>query len=224
MSSEERDIILQMVAENKITTAEAADLLDALNEVETEERESSSAPNWGGLHETIDSALGEAGLHISEKVRERARRHADREARQWQREAQQRARDAARDFRRGRNGRSLLIHVSDGEETRTHVHIPLGLAIAAGKFIPKKARVYFDEYGIDLTDLVDTITHDLARVGEIINIRDGETRVQVTVIGSDTPVPMPPTPPLAPAPPIPPTPPTPPAPPAPSESAPSESV
>jgi hypothetical protein len=203
VSSEERDIILQMVAENKISTGEAADLLDALTESEAEESSSSGRPDWLG---SADDFKAEMHDRVHQHHRDHEARRADAERRRQEHEQERRWRRHDRDARRvPASGRSLLIHVSDGEETRTHVHIPLGMALAAGKFIPKKARAYFEEYGIDLTDLIDSISNDLARVGEIINIRDGETRVQVVVTGGESshnppPVsPTPPNPPMSPS-------------------------
>lgn len=147
MSSEERDMILQMVAEGKVSTGEAADLLDAL-----------------------DSAREQDETEWSREARDEARQERDERRRE-------------RDARRGRGiyDRGLLIDVRDGDETRTHVHIPLAMAAAAGKFIPKKAREYFEQYGIDLTELVESVSSDLARRGEIVNVVDGETRVQVSI-------------------------------------------
>jgi DUF4097 and DUF4098 domain-containing protein YvlB len=149
VSSEERDMILQMVAEGKVSTHEAADLLDALD---TEE----------------ESANPEAADDVSNV--DMFRRQRDESRRE-------------RDQRRGRGlaDRSLLIDVRDGEQTKTHVQIPLAMAAAAGKFIPKKAREYFEEYGIDLSDLIDSFSNDPVRRGEIVNVVDGETRVHIAI-------------------------------------------
>lgn len=200
MSKEERDIILEMVAENKISTAEAADLLDALTESEADER-GSSAPDWVGAG---GSETDTGSRFVDGHRRDRDSQRHEREVRRHERELEREARRRERESGRGRtSGRSLMIHVRDGDETRTHVHIPLGMALAAGKFIPKKARGYFDEYGIDLDDLLDTLQADLGRAGEIVNIRDGEKSIHISVVGSD---PAPVVPPVAPA-----APPTPPA-------------
>ena len=77
--------------------------------------------------------------------------------------------------------RGLMIHVSDGDETRTKVHIPLGMALAAGKFLPQKAKEYFDKYGINLDEVLESAMSDMGRRGEIVDVRDGDTRVQIVV-------------------------------------------
>jgi hypothetical protein len=149
VSSEERDMILQMVAEGKVSTAEAADLLDALDTKE----------------EAADQEVAdEAGyMDVYRQQRDERRRE--------------------RDQRRGRGfaQRALLIDVRDGDKTKTHVQIPLAMAAAAGKFIPKKAREYFEQYDIDLTDLIDSITSDPVRHGDIVNVQDGDTRVLISI-------------------------------------------
>jgi hypothetical protein len=149
VSSEERDMILQMVAEGKVSTAEAADLLDALDTKE----------------EPDDSGISEELIY--------------RDLRQEQRDERRRQRDARRG--RGLADRGLIIHVQDGEETRTHVQIPLAMAAAAGKFVPKKAREYFEQYEIDLTDIIDSVSNDLGRRGEIVNVQDGDTRILISI-------------------------------------------
>lgn len=158
MGSEERDMILQMLAEGKVSTAEAADLLDALD--------------------TKDA--GQSNVETSAEDPYYDTRHWERDARRYERDSRRHERDMRRGH--GLADRGLEIHVQDGDETRTHVHIPLGLAAAAGKFLPKKAQEYFEKYGIDLTDLIDSISNDLSRRGEIVNVQDGQTRVHIAVI------------------------------------------
>jgi hypothetical protein len=149
VNSEEREMILQMVADGKVSTSEAVDLLDALDAKDEAYED--------------EAEVEVSSRDIYRQLRDERRRE--------------------RDLRRGRNlsDRGLLILVQDGNETRTHVHIPLAMAAAAGKFVPKRAREYFEQYGIDLTDLIDSVSKDLAKRGEIVNVVDGETRVQVTI-------------------------------------------
>ncbi|HEV3312668.1 MAG TPA: hypothetical protein VG815_19315 [Chloroflexota bacterium] len=177
MSSEEREMILQMLAENKISTAEAADLLDALESPEESRSE----------YETeVESAFYNA------ERSERDGRRAERDLRRAERDMEREARRMEREVRRSRHpgsGRSIVIDIRDGEETKTHIQVPLGMALAAGKFIPKKARAYFDEYGIDVTDLIDSVASDVSQHGDLVNIRDGDKRVQISVVGGGPPEP-----------------------------------
>jgi hypothetical protein len=172
MSNEERDVILQMLADNKISTQEAASLLDALRESE-ESGETESWPRW----KSEDAEGGQDDRN------ERARRRLDRDMRRQERDVYRAS--LRRHSRGSTSGRSLFINVTDGDETRTHVHIPLGMAMAASKFIPRKARAYFEEYGIDLSELIESVLGDVGHAGQIVNIRDGDKRVEVTVIGED---------------------------------------
>ena len=212
MRSEERDMILQMVAENKISTAEACRTC------------STRRRGRAGSRRDLPRLPRVTAL----EHREFRRLERDLWCRR-KRDLERAARDHERAMRGSRplTGRSLMIHVRDGDETRTHVHIPLGMAMTATKFIPKKARGYFEEYGIDLTDLLDTVSEDLGRVGEIVNIRDGCKSVQVAIVGNDYDQSRPASQPVRPEAPIPPTPPTAPTPPASGKcqpAAPSESV
>lgn len=146
MSKEERDIILQMLSEGKISPSEAGDLLEALETQQKEDLEQSTRPFESGRHEYRNHER-----HGNFASRDSLHQHG------------------------------LLIRVSEGEETRTRVHIPLGMAFAAGKFMPKKAQEYFDKYGIDLKEVLDSVAGDLGRRGEIVDVNDGETRVQIVV-------------------------------------------
>ena len=162
MSSEERDMILQMVAEGKVTTAEAADLLDALD--------------------TKEDRAGEDGVGAESRDvyrNDRDQRRQERDARRFERDLGRQDREQRR---KGFADRVLEIHVQDGGETRTHVNIPLGMAVAAGRFLPKKAQDYFDRYGIDLNDLLDSVSSDLSRRGDIVDVTDGDTHVHLAII------------------------------------------
>jgi hypothetical protein len=145
-------MILQMLADGKVTPQEAADLLDALEP----EPDAGTAPrDWNS----------------------------------WQGEDLERLRSSSRWEERGPGprrptppfgGRSLLIHITDGEETHTRVNVPLGMALTAGKFIPKRAQEYFDRYGIDLSSILDSIAHGNQN-GELVNVSDGDTHVKIVV-------------------------------------------
>lgn len=154
MSSEERDMILQMLADGKVTPQEAADLLDALEP----ERDAGSSPG------------GDWNQWIADEA-ERARNRSS-----WEERIAGSRRPNPPLF----SGRSLMIHVTDGDETKTHVNVPLGMALTAGKFIPKRAQEYFDRYGIDLSAILDGVAHG-DQNGELVNVRDGNTHVKIVV-------------------------------------------
>ena len=78
-----------------------------------------------------------------------------------------------------RSPRVLIIQVTEGESNRVNLRIPLGLARAAGKFIPRKAQEHLGEYGIDLTSLFEGITD--SDEGVILQVQDEEDRVLIAV-------------------------------------------
>src|SRR5216110_959251 len=53
--------------------------------------------------------------------------------------------------------RTLVIQVSDHGKNVVNVRIPLGLAKAAGKFIPRQAQEYLENYDISIKDILDSI-------------------------------------------------------------------
>jgi hypothetical protein len=152
VSSEERDMILQMLAEGKVTPQEAADLLDAL-----EPGRLAPTPHPGEWNRWQGDNAERFGSSSSWQDRGPAQRRSSSFA-----------------------GRSLLIHVTDGDETKTNVNVPLGMALTAGKFIPRRAQEYFDRYGIDLASILEGIAHG-DQNGELVNVRDGNTQVKIVV-------------------------------------------
>jgi hypothetical protein len=146
-------MILQMLAEGKVTPQEAADLLDAIEP--GRDAGSGDIGEWNRCHrEDADRIRGWSA---------------------WE--------DRGPGVRRSSpqfSGRSLLIQVKDGDETKTHVNVPLGMALTAGKFIPKRAQEYFDRYGIDLMSILDGIARG-DQNGELVNVRDGDTHVRIVV-------------------------------------------
>ncbi|HZT95315.1 MAG TPA: hypothetical protein VFB34_00600 [Chloroflexota bacterium] len=136
MNSEERNIILQMLSEGKISPSEAGDLLDAL--------------------ETEEEPAFDAGSLPRPPSPPRPRLDPD------------------------LMGRGLLLNVREGDENRTQLHIPLGLALAGGKFIPRKAQEAMEKYGLNLAEILDSIARGEQK-GEIVNVQDGDTRVHIAI-------------------------------------------
>ncbi|HZU13812.1 MAG TPA: hypothetical protein VFB58_13305 [Chloroflexota bacterium] len=80
----------------------------------------------------------------------------------------------------GTAGRSLIIRVTEGDESRVNLRIPLGLARAAGKFIPRRAQHDLGEHGIDLNSLIEGVAGGVDK-GPILQIEDGEDTVYIGV-------------------------------------------
>lgn len=76
--------------------------------------------------------------------------------------------------------RSLVIRVEEGNQSKVNLRIPLGLARAAGKFIPRRAQHDLSEHGVDLAALVEGIAGGVEG-GPLLQIEDGEDRVYIGV-------------------------------------------
>jgi hypothetical protein len=76
--------------------------------------------------------------------------------------------------------RSLILTITDGKQTKVNLRIPLGLAKAASRFIPRQAQEQLDEYDINIKDLLEDLANTLA-VGPLIDIQDDETKVLIAV-------------------------------------------
>lgn len=81
--------------------------------------------------------------------------------------------------RAARSGRALVIRVSEGDTSKVNLRIPLGLARAAGKFIPRKAQRQLGEYGIDLEELLGDLSG--TEQGTLLQVEDDDDRVMIVV-------------------------------------------
>ncbi len=79
-----------------------------------------------------------------------------------------------------KGGRSLVIRVEEGDQSKVNLRIPLGLARTAGKFIPRRAQHDLSEHGIDLTAMVEGIA-DGVEGGPLLQIEDGDSSVYIGV-------------------------------------------
>src|SRR5690349_5830265 len=76
--------------------------------------------------------------------------------------------------------RSLVIHITEGDETKVDVRIPLGLARAASKFIPRKAKEYLEEYDMNVEQLLESLV-SAEGTDTLVEIQDGEDHVRIAV-------------------------------------------
>jgi hypothetical protein len=135
--NEEQRRILQMVADGKLTSEEAAELLDAL---QAEARRGS-----------VDPAPA-----------------APRADNTYWREPQDK-----------RQPKTLMIQISEGNNSHVNLRIPFGLFRAAGKYIPRKAQASLREYGIDLEELLGDLSG--SERGVLLQVNDGEDHVLIAV-------------------------------------------
>lgn len=79
-----------------------------------------------------------------------------------------------------RGNRSLVIHITEGDDTKVNVRIPLGLARAAGKFVPRRAQQYLDNYEINLDQLLESLT-TMEGSDTLVEITDGDDQIRIAV-------------------------------------------
>ena len=80
---------------------------------------------------------------------------------------------------RAARSRALIIHIKEGGDNKVNLRIPLSLARAAGKFIPRQAATYLQNYEIDLQQFLEDASE--ADGGTILEVKDGENRVLIAV-------------------------------------------
>jgi hypothetical protein len=76
--------------------------------------------------------------------------------------------------------RVLRIEASEGGDTKINVRIPLSLARAAGRFIPKQAQRHLAEYDIDLEQLLSDLG-TVAVDGPLVEIQDDDEKLFIAV-------------------------------------------
>jgi hypothetical protein len=136
--NEEQRRILQMVADGKLTSEEAAELLDALQ-----------AETRRGNSEGFSFA-------------QRAENPGPVPSRQI-----------------ARSPRTLMIQISEGNDSHVNLRIPFGLFRAAGKYIPRKAQASLRDYGIDLEELLGDLSG--SESGVLLQVNDGDDHVLIAV-------------------------------------------
>jgi hypothetical protein len=84
-----------------------------------------------------------------------------------------------REGRRARPPRAVVIQIKENGENKVNIRIPLGLARAAKKFIPRQAQNYLSSYEIDLQEFLDGASD--MEGGTLLEVKDGENRVLIAV-------------------------------------------
>jgi SHOCT-like domain len=75
--------------------------------------------------------------------------------------------------------RSLVIQVNS-PETKVNLRIPLGLARAASRFLPRQAQQSLAEYDINLGEMMENLG-SAADEGTLLEVEDGDQRVRIAV-------------------------------------------
>jgi hypothetical protein len=76
--------------------------------------------------------------------------------------------------------RTLVINITEGGDSKVNVRIPLGLARAAGRFIPRQAQEYLEDHGIDLKQILSEQITGWAK-GPLIEVQDEKDHVLIAV-------------------------------------------
>ena len=76
--------------------------------------------------------------------------------------------------------RNLSIQIIEGNNTKVNVRIPLALARAAGRFIPRQAQAYLEERDISIEAILQGLQ---AEDGEntLLEVNDGDSFVRIAV-------------------------------------------
>lgn len=106
-------------------------------------------------------------------------RSADQEYADYSGPSDREVRIRGREGRRARPPRAVVIQIKENGENKVNIRIPLGLARAAKKFIPRQAQNYLSSYEIDLQEFLDG-ANDMEG-GTLLEVKDGENRVLIAV-------------------------------------------
>lgn len=81
---------------------------------------------------------------------------------------------------RPRGSRSLIIQVIEGERSKVNVRIPLGLARAAERFLPRQAQAYLKDQGIELGAMLGSIEGSEESTS-LLEVDDEDTHVRIAI-------------------------------------------
>jgi hypothetical protein len=77
-------------------------------------------------------------------------------------------------------GRSLVIRIIEEDAARVNLRIPLSLARAAGRFLPRQAKAALKEFEIDLDQLLEDVSGSAGN-GALIEVHDKDTLLFIGV-------------------------------------------
>lgn len=76
--------------------------------------------------------------------------------------------------------RLLKVRISEGGVEKVNVNLPLSLARVALKFVPADAKRELEEQGVDIEDLLSSVSNELQE-GKLVDIKDGDDSVEIYV-------------------------------------------
>ncbi len=78
------------------------------------------------------------------------------------------------------SARCLTIQVMEGEHSKVNVRIPLGLARAAERFLPRQAQQYLREQGIELGEMLEGVQGNEDST-TLLEVEDDDKRVRIAI-------------------------------------------
>jgi hypothetical protein len=78
------------------------------------------------------------------------------------------------------SARCLTIQVMEGEHSKVNVRIPLGLARAAERFLPRQAQQYLREQGIELSEMLEGVQGNEDST-TLLEVEDDDKRVRIAI-------------------------------------------
>jgi hypothetical protein len=75
--------------------------------------------------------------------------------------------------------RNLVVRVGGGG-SKVNLRIPLGLARAAGRFLPRQAQEALSNYSIDLERILESVANG-PEEGTLLEVQDGDEHVLIAV-------------------------------------------
>jgi len=78
------------------------------------------------------------------------------------------------------SARCLTIQVMEGEHSKVNVRIPLGLARAAERFLPRQAQQYLREQGIELGEMLEGVQGNEEST-TLLEVEDDDKRVRIAI-------------------------------------------
>jgi hypothetical protein len=75
--------------------------------------------------------------------------------------------------------RTLVLRIGGGD-SKVNLRIPLGLARAAGRFLPRQAQEALANYSIDLERILESLANG-PEEGTLLEVQDGDEHVLIAV-------------------------------------------
>ncbi len=76
--------------------------------------------------------------------------------------------------------RLLKVRIREAGTEKVNITLPLSLARVALKFVPAEAKKELEEQGVDIEDLLSSVSNELQE-GKLVDIKDGDDSVEIYI-------------------------------------------